>query len=296
VIDVLENARVIVDIDSCTKCKACSDECDYFYFKDDDLHFDKTMEELCIDCGKCVAVCPVDAIKLKVNQQDILESVPTKEEIPSFDSLAKLFKSRRSRRQFTDKPVPKELIEKILTIAGRYSPTGHNQENVHFTVVQDKEILKQISDESTKQVTNLINVFEDPEGRKTLEKSFPPGLIKRIEEVIPSFKLDIKKIKNGKEIWRRNTEIIVIHTPKNALTPIENCTLAACQIMLAAETLGLGTCSLGYLTYFFNEFRPVGKIIKLPLKHNVGYTLAIGFPKAHYYKIPERKPLKAKWF
>jgi nitroreductase/NAD-dependent dihydropyrimidine dehydrogenase PreA subunit len=296
VINVLENTRVIVDIDSCNKCRACSDECSYFYFKEDALHFAEKMDELCIDCGKCVAVCPVDAIKLKVNEQDTLEVVPTKEEIPIFESLLNLFKSRRSRRQFTEKPVSKDLIEKIINIAGRYSPTGHNQENVHFTIVQDKNILKQISDESTKQVTNLIRVFEEPEGRKTLEKAFPPGLIKRIEEVIPSFKLDIKEIKKGREVWRRNAEIIVIHTPKDALTPIQNCTLAACQIMLAAETLGLGTCSLGYLTYFFNEFRPVGKIIKLPLKHSVGYTLAIGYPKARYFKIPEKKPLKAKWF
>jgi nitroreductase/NAD-dependent dihydropyrimidine dehydrogenase PreA subunit len=293
---ILENSKVIVDLDSCTKCEFCADECDYFYFESNELHFAESMEKLCIDCGKCSTVCPVDAIKLKGYERTVLEDVPTKEEIPSFETLAKLFKSRRSRRQFINKPVPKDLIEKILTISGRYSPTGHNQENVHFTVVQDREMLNKISEESTNQVKNLIRVFEDPEGRKTLEKSFPPALIKKIEEVIPFFKLDLKKIKKGKEIWRRNTEIIVIHTPKNALTPIENCTLAAGQIMLAAETLGLGTCSLGYLTYFFNEFRPVGKFIKLPLKHIVGYTLAIGFPKARYYKIPPRKPLKVKWF
>ena len=99
----------------------------------------------------------------------------------------------------------------------------------------------------------------------------------------------------GKEIWRWNTEIIIIHSPKDALTLIENCALAACHIMLVAEILGLGTCSLGYITAFFNEFRPVGKIAKIPLKHTVGYTLAIGYPKARYYRIPARKPLKVKW-
>lgn len=292
---MIENARVVVDTDSCTKCRACSDECDFYYFESDNMYFDEAMEEFCIECGKCVAVCPVNAIKLKLYENEVFEDVPTKGEISSFESFVKLVKSRRSRRQFTDKSVPKELIEKILNEVGRYSPTGHNQENVHFTIVQNKEILKKLSDECTNQVTNLINVFEDPEGRKTLEKSFPPSLIKRIEVVIPAFKRALKKIKQGKEIWRRNAEIIVIHTPKDALTPIENCTLAAGYIMLAAESLGLGTCSLGYITYFFNEFRLVGKIIKLPLKHVVGYTLAIGFPKARYYKIPERRSSKVKW-
>lgn len=293
---MLENSRVIVDLDSCTKCKACSDECRYYYFESDEMHFEEEMEEFCIECGKCVAVCPVGAIKLKVHEEEIFKQVPTKEELPSFESLVNLIQSRRSRRQFKDKPVPKELIERILNFAARYSPTGHNQENVHFTVVQDREILKKLSDECTKQVSNLIRTFEDPQGRKSLESAFPPALIKKAEEVLPSFKRALKRINEGKEVWHWNAEIIIIHSPKNALSPIENCSLAACHIMLAAETLGLGTCSLGYITSFFNEFKPVGKIVKLPSKHIAGYTLAIGYPKARYYRIPARKPLKVQWF
>jgi len=293
---VLENSKVIIDMDSCTKCKACADECHFYCFESDNLCFDDEMEEFCIECGKCVAVCPVNAITLKVHQEETLKKVPSKEDLPSFDSLVNLFKTRRSRRQFKDKPVPKELIEKILEVAGKYSPTGHNQENVHFTVVQDRETLKKLSEECTNQVTNLVKTFDDPQGRKTLETSFPPAMIKKIEEVLPSFKRALKRIKSGIEVWRWNTEIIIIHCPKDALTLIENCTLAACHIMLAAETLGLGTCSLGYITAFFNQFKAVGKIVKLPLKHIAGYTLAIGYPKAHYYRIPARKSLKVKWF
>ncbi len=292
---VLENSKIIIDIDTCTKCKACADECNYYYFESDNLSFREEMEEYCIECGKCVAVCPVNAIRLKSHKDKTLRGIPSKNDLPSFDSLVNLFITRRSRRQFKDKLVPKEFIEKILEFAAKYSPTGHNQENVHFTVVQDKETLKKLSEECTHQVSNLVKTFENPQGIKTLEASFPPAMIKKIEEVLPSFKRNLKRIKSGMEVWRWNTEIIVIHTPKDALTPIENCTLAACHIMLAAETLGLGTCSLGYITSFFNEFRPVGKIIKLPLKHIAGYTLAIGYPKARYYRIPARKPIKVKW-
>ncbi|MFW9968955.1 MAG: nitroreductase family protein [Candidatus Odinarchaeota archaeon] len=293
---MLENSRVIVDLDSCTKCKACSDECQYYYFESDEMHFKEEMEEFCIECGKCVAVCPVGAIKLKVYEKEIFKQVPTKEELPSFESLVNLIQSRRSRRQFKDKTVPKEIIERILNFAARYSPTGHNQENVHFTVIQDREILKKLSDECTKQVSNLIRTFEDPQGRKSLESAFPPSLIKKVEEVLPSFKRALKRINEGKEVWHWNAEIIIIHSPKNALSLVENCSLAACHIMLAAETLGLGTCSLGYITYFFNEFKPVSKIVNLPSKHIAGYTLAIGYPKARYYRIPARKPLKVQWF
>jgi nitroreductase/NAD-dependent dihydropyrimidine dehydrogenase PreA subunit len=293
--NILENSKAIVDMDLCTNCRNCADECLFFNFDSGNLNFDEYMEEFCIECGKCVAICPENAIRLKVHKEEILKEVPAKEELPSYESLVKLLQTRRSRRQFKDKPVPKELIEKMLNDVGRYSPTGHNQENVYFTVVQDKEILKKLSEESTNQVKNLIKTFTDPQARKTLEAAFPPSLIKKTEEVLPTFKRYLNRIKEGKEVWRRDAEIIIIHTPKDALTALENCALAACHIMMAAETLGLGTCSLGYITTFLNQFKPVRKIAEIPKKSIVAYTLAIGYPKAHYYRIPARKPLKVKW-
>lgn len=292
---MLENSKVIVDLNSCNKCKACAKECFYYQFDGDTMYFHEDMEEDCIECGKCVAVCPANAVRLKVYKEQPLLEVPKKVELPSFESLSNLFRIRRSRRQFKKEKVPNEIIENVLDTAGRYSATGHNEENVYFTVVQDPEILQTLSDECTAQVRNLVHKFEDPEGRKSLASVFNEEMMHKIEVVIPSFKRRLQRIKDGEEVWRWDAGIIIIHSPKNAVSLIENCTLAAAQIMLAAETLGLGTCSLGYITTFFNQFRSIGKIVKIPTKHKVGYTLAIGYPKARYYRIPARKPLKAKW-
>ncbi|TKJ24180.1 MAG: hypothetical protein CEE43_00420 [Promethearchaeota archaeon Loki_b32] len=292
---MLENSKIVVDIDSCTKCKACIEECRYYYFDAENLCLVDEADEFCLECGKCVAVCPVNAIRLKIHKDKVLKIVPPKEDLPSFEILTNLFQTRRSRRQFKDKPVPKELIEKILNIVGRYSPTGHNQENVHFTVVQDRETLKKLSNEINIQIKNLVDTFENPDGKKTLEKTFSLELIRKLEEVIPAFKRKLNIVKLGEEVWRWDAELIIIHSPKTALSLEENCALAACQVMLAAETLGLGTCSLGYINNFFNTLRSIAKIVKLPIKHKAGYTLAIGYPKARYYRIPARKPLKVKW-
>ena len=292
---MLENSKIIIDLDSCTKCKACVNECQYYYFDSDTLSLKDEMDEECIECGKCVAVCPVNIIRLQVHKDKILKDYPSKDTLPSFESLSNLIQTRRSLRQFKDKSVPKELIEKILNLVGKYSPTGHNQENVYFTVVQNQEILEKLTNECNIQVKNLVEKYEDLEGRKSLEAIFSPELMKKVEHSLPAFKRRLKRIKRGEEVWRWDAELIIIHAPHNAMTLKENCSLAAAQIMLTAEILGLGTCSLGYITEFFNTYRSLSKIAKIPLKHVVGYTLAIGYPKAHYYRIPARKPLKAKW-
>jgi len=49
---MLENSKIIVDIDSCTKCKACVDECHYYYFDLGVLYLKDEADEFCIECGK----------------------------------------------------------------------------------------------------------------------------------------------------------------------------------------------------------------------------------------------------
>ncbi|TFG30163.1 MAG: hypothetical protein EU532_01625 [Promethearchaeota archaeon] len=293
--EVLENSKIHIKIEDCTKCQACVEECSCYYFEDDMIHLVEDFEDCCVECGHCVAVCLVNIISLKAYPQEEIRKLPDREDLPSFDALAKIFQIRRSRRQFQEKSVPKDLIEKILNAAGRYSATGHNEQNVYFTVIQDRELLERISNEINLQVRNLVNKFETEEGRESLRKAFPEDLLETAEERIPSFKRKLIRIEQGKEVWRWNAELIIIHSPKDAASLIENCSLAAGQIMLAAETLGLGTCSLGYITAFFNIYRSVSKLAKIPLKHVVGYSLAIGYPVAKYRRVPVRKPLKVNW-
>ena len=60
----------------------------------------------------------------------------------SLDFL-ELMKSRRSVRDFSDKPVPKDIIENIIKTAAS-APSGANKQPWKFVVVEDPEIKKQI--------------------------------------------------------------------------------------------------------------------------------------------------------
>ncbi len=100
--------------------------------------------------------------------------------------------------------------------------------------------------------------------------------MKKVKELIPSFKRRLIHNEQDEEIKSWDAEFIIKSSSKDALSLRENCTLAAGQTTLAAETLRLGTCSLGYINTFFNIFRSVSKVLKIPVKHCVGYTLAIG--------------------
>jgi nitroreductase len=55
-----------------------------------------------------------------------------------------VIKKRRSVRDFADKPIPRDALEKIVD-AARFAPTARNVQPWEFLVVTDKEALKKIA-------------------------------------------------------------------------------------------------------------------------------------------------------
>jgi nitroreductase len=56
-------------------------------------------------------------------------------------------KGRRSVRSYTDEPVLKEDVEAVLE-AGVWAPTGMWREPWRFIVIENKELIKYVSDEA----------------------------------------------------------------------------------------------------------------------------------------------------
>ncbi len=54
----------VVDIEKCTGCETCVDECPSAAITIEDEKA-KVDSELCVDCGSCVDVCPSEAITLE---------------------------------------------------------------------------------------------------------------------------------------------------------------------------------------------------------------------------------------
>ncbi len=290
------NPKIEVDLDVCTKCKACTRACPLrlYYFRDDNLVMRRSTEILCMECGHCFAVCPVNAIKLRFYPEEEKKESLEDFELPPYKTLLNLIKARRSIRNFRSEPIPEDLWNKLLE-AGIYSPTGHNDQLVNFTILRDPELLKKFSDEITKGFIALSKIYAERSKWREYRKSIEKNSLKIIEGTLPYFNDTLKGIERGEDFWRWNGELIIIHAPKKTVTLIQDCSVAATNIMLAAESSGLGTCSLGIATVAINEFENVAKVIQFPQNHLVGYTLTVGFPRVKYYRIPPRRSAKVKW-
>ncbi len=73
--------------------------------------------------------------------------------------LKKLIKERRSIRVFTGKKIPEKDIKKIIE-AGIWAPTGCNNQELRFLILEDMEEIKQFKP-YLRGVSNFILIFAD---------------------------------------------------------------------------------------------------------------------------------------
>ena len=94
----------------------------------------------CIGCGHCMAICPTGAIEIhgRTLSPDQLFDLPEKEKAANYEQLTALLERRRSIREFKDKEVEEELVEKILS-AARTAPMGLPPSDVNVLVLNGKQ-------------------------------------------------------------------------------------------------------------------------------------------------------------
>ena len=66
-------------------------------------------------------------------------------------SLLDLILTRRSIRKYEDKDIPEDVLQQILE-TGRQAPSAVNRQPIHFVIVNDRNVLKNLCD-------NLITRF-----------------------------------------------------------------------------------------------------------------------------------------
>jgi nitroreductase len=78
-------------------------------------------------------------------------------------------------------------------------------------------------------------------------------------------------------------------------SPLENAQYAAYNICLMAHSMGLGTCFIGYASYFLNQDKAWKKRLGIPAAHGVHAVLTLGYPVKKFVKPALRKDYPVRW-
>lgn len=286
---------ISINNETCTKCAMCVEVCPSKIFQQEspDDFPEVKIEKSCMVCGHCVAICPHDAV---IHEDYPAEKVAGINEdlIPSEEQLFELMKSRRSIREFTDKPIEKEVIERIID-AARFAPNAHNNQSTHYLVVQDKEILDGVRQLSYKYMSKIIKMLQNPIQRTFLRITFGRQIeiaIKKLDE----FKQFLKAIDEGRDLilWDAPC-VIFFHAKASDAMSDTNANLALQNAQLMCHAMKLGGFYTGYVVILSNKDKRLPEFLKIPKGHKIYGGLAIGYPKYKYKKWVERNPARITW-
>jgi nitroreductase/NAD-dependent dihydropyrimidine dehydrogenase PreA subunit len=232
-------------------------------------------DELCIKCGHCVAVCPHGALTHR--ECDPANCQPIRKEFAlSEDQVGQFLMGRRSIRNYQDRPVDRNVLEKLFNVV-RYAPTGHNVQQVNWLVIQERPEVRRL----TAMVADWM---------RYMLKEMPAAVAEmHLERVV-------KRCEEGKDVICRNApHVVMAYGSKLDPSARSSCLIALTYLELAARAFGLGTCWAGYFYYSASLWPPMTKEINLPENHELYGAMMIGYPKFAYHRIPKRNDPTIQW-
>jgi nitroreductase len=199
-----------------------------------------------------------------------------KDLIISARQCEQLLKSRRSIRAFQDRAVPRETIADLIEIA-RYAPTGHNDQEVEWLVIDNFDELGRI------ESIGIDWIRWNMEHQTPLSSLFDLNEMLRTQE------------KSHRMFLRGAQALIVAHAAKESpMGLIDSCS-ALSYLDLAANSFGLGTCWAGLVYFMANTYPPATAVMALPDGHSATGCMMLGYNKFMYQRIPTRKQPPIIW-
>lgn len=175
------------------------------------------------------------------------------------NEVLKAIAGRRSVRRFRPGQVREEELAAIVE-AGLQAPSGHNDQSCYLVAVQDRALLREMSD-----------------GSKEAMRQLPVEWI-----------ADLGRVENY-DIYYGAPTVVVAAARADAVSPVPDVCAAIENMLLAAESLGIGSCWIGFARFYFNgpeRLRRLG----IPEGYDVHYAVALGYkPDGLQLARPERK-------
>jgi nitroreductase/NAD-dependent dihydropyrimidine dehydrogenase PreA subunit len=232
-------------------------------------------DALCINCGHCVAVCPEGAMSLDTMAPDDCPDIQ-REWLLSPEQAEHFLRTRRSTRVYREKPVEKELLSRLISIA-RYAPSGHNMQPVQWFVVHDTGELKRL----TAMVVDWM--------RNVLEGNPQAGKAMLLDRIVDFWD------RGSDTVSRGAPHLVFTHAPEgNPVAPSAS-TIALAYLELAAPSLGLGACWAGYTQAAAGQWPPLKEALGLPEGHVSTGAMMVGQPRYRYHRLPTRREPSVTW-
>jgi len=171
--------------------------------------------------------------------------------------------SRRSVRVYKKEQLKDEEIEKILN-SGIMAPTARGEQPWYFTVIQNKELLKEINGVALENMAKSGDEF--------------------LEAIA----------KSGRNILHNAPTVLVVSGREGGDYSQTDCSAAIENMLLAAEGLDIGSCWIGLIKAYFQNEDSKTKL-EIPEGYTPLYGVTLGYKLENNPGNPNRNKDVINW-
>ncbi len=177
------------------------------------------------------------------------------------NEVIKAIKSRRSVRKYSSEQLKREDLDAIID-AGLHAPSAHNQQSWHFTVIQNKELIDEINSAGKK-----VGISHEDE---------------LIQKIVGD---------PNRNMFYNAPTLVVVSGKDGAMMPREDCAAATQNMLIAAESIGVGSCWNGMVNFAFQgeDRLTLIKKMELPEGYTPYYGFTLGYSEQKGGNPPKRK-------
>jgi nitroreductase len=201
--------------------------------------------------------------------------------------------SRRSVRIFKDKPVPLEVLQKIIDALST-APFGVNPDNVEITVVNNKKMIEEALPYLSKVYIQLAKILKVPILGKLLLRTMPKEVSNTLVNfIVPHVNKGLYDSSTGiDDITRNAPALILFHAKKGAEEHTVDAHIYLTYSLLAAHSLGLGATVIGLVGPAINQNKPLRKLFRIPDGNEIVESMIVGYPKLQFKRAIVRPRTK----
>ena len=286
-----------IDAETCVNCGACVRIChsDLFRKGEEAAELNADAPTECIRCGQCMAVCPTEAVTVEGYDYAQFPEIP--EALPDAKALHDLLVSRRSIRHFTEEPVSREDLERVIEIVTT-APMGFPPTPVEVVVFPTRDSLEAILPAVIEGYEGFQKMLSSAIGRFMMRRSVGAdvydGLMREfapyIDPMVSAWKDD------GKDTltWGAPA-MLLFHATRKALSGAEDMDIACTYAAQAAHALGLGATILGCVAPIVDRSQEFRARLGIPEGNKVHISLVVGHPDVKYRRAIPRELKSVRW-
>jgi len=234
-----------------------------------------SINDSCIHCGHCVAICPESTVYPDTGEIKKLHP-PTLTPTNFQDLSARI----RTCRSYQDREVDNETLSLLIENMKHY-PSASNARPLEITILKNREIIENINHQTANTLIKTLRFITSPVLMPILRLLAPKLGVRRLNSYKKTF--IARQTPESSQVCHHAPAVLLFHAPitKYGMAGAD-AYIWATYTSIFASTLGLGSCFNGFISTAMKRSRAMRSEFGIPAGHQVFAALLLGHPKVKY--------------